>query len=59
MLRDRCNGNDGDGCNCCIKVEDSLVLIICGDVDGERLPERLRAFADVKDGNDMSDACSD
>jgi hypothetical protein len=59
MRRDGCNGNDSEECNCCIEIEDSLVLIICGEVDVDRLNDSLRAFINVKDSNVVEDASAD
>ncbi|MCG9967112.1 hypothetical protein L9W92_03470 [Pelotomaculum terephthalicicum JT] len=35
-------------CNCCIEIEDSIVLIICGEVDIDRLRESLQTALEVK-----------
>jgi uncharacterized protein YunC (DUF1805 family) len=35
-------------CNCCIEIEDSIVVIICGEVDVDRLKETLNTVAEVK-----------
>ncbi len=37
-------------CNCCIKVDNSLVLIICGELDRNQLENSLKTFLEVKDG---------
>lgn len=54
--RDR---RDREECNCCIEIDDSLVLIICGEVDVDRLNDSLRAFINVKDNNVVKDASAD
>ncbi|MHB8155794.1 MAG: hypothetical protein ACYDEQ_00110 [Desulfocucumaceae bacterium] len=34
--------------NCCIEIKDSIVVIICGEVDVDRLKETLNTVAEVK-----------
>ena len=35
-------------CGCCIEVEDSLVLILCGEIDVDNLREALNAYVKAK-----------
>lgn len=35
-------------CNCCIEIEDSIVVIICGEVDIDRLKDTLNTCVKVK-----------
>ncbi|MFA4885188.1 MAG: hypothetical protein WC601_05365 [Desulfotomaculaceae bacterium] len=35
-------------CGCCIKIEDSFVLIICGEIDVDSLRNSLKTFVEVK-----------
>lgn len=35
-------------CGCCIKIEDSFVCIICGEVDVDSLEKSLKTFVEVK-----------
>ena len=35
-------------CSCCIEVEESLVLIFCGEIDVDNLREALNAYAQTK-----------
>jgi len=35
-------------CACCIEVEESLVLIFCGEIDVDGLREALNAYAQAK-----------
>jgi hypothetical protein len=35
-------------CGCCIKIEDSFVLIICGEIDINNLKSALKTFVEVK-----------
>lgn len=36
-------------CNCRIEIKDSIVLIICGDVDVDKLRDSLQTALEVKD----------
>ena len=36
-------------CNCCIKIEESIVVIICGEIEIERLKNCLKTVSDLKD----------
>ena len=40
-------------CNCCIEIEDSICVIICGEIEVERLRSCLQTALDVK--NDAAD----
>ncbi len=44
------NQND---CNCCIKVDNSFVLIICGELDPVQLKDSLKTFLEIKDNSDV------
>jgi len=35
-------------CNCCIEIKDSIVVIICGEVDFDRLKDSLDTFVGEK-----------
>lgn len=35
-------------CDCCIEIKDSFVLIICGEIDADKLRDSLKAFAEIK-----------
>jgi hypothetical protein len=35
-------------CNCCIEIEESIVVIICGEFDIDRLKDSLKAVVEVK-----------
>lgn len=35
-------------CNCCIEIDNSIVVIICGEVDIERLKNCLQTALEVK-----------
>lgn len=35
-------------CNCCIEIEDSIVLIICGEIDIDRLKDTLKQLQNQK-----------
>jgi len=35
-------------CGCCINIEDSFVLIICGEIDVDNLKNSLKTFVEVK-----------
>ena len=35
-------------CGCCIEIEDSFVLIICGEIDVDNLKNALKTFVEVK-----------
>jgi hypothetical protein len=37
--------------NCVIKIEDSIVVLVCGDVDIDKLKDSLGAFAAEKGNN--------
>lgn len=39
---------DDKECNCCIRIEDSFVIIICGEIDPKQLKDCLKTFIDVK-----------
>ncbi len=41
-------------CGCCINIEDSFVLIICGEIDVDSLKNSLKTFVEVK-GNTKLD----
>lgn len=38
----------GKECNCCIEIEDSIVVIICGEIEIEKLKGCLKAVVDQK-----------
>ncbi|NHM26741.1 hypothetical protein G7K71_07035 [Desulfofundulus sp. TPOSR] len=40
-------------CNCCIKIEDSIVIIICGEDDIHQLCDSLKQVAELKN-NDIT-----
>jgi hypothetical protein len=42
---DKCK--DDKKCECCIKIEDSIVIIICGDVDHNDLKKSLEGVKEV------------
>ncbi|MFY9140463.1 MAG: hypothetical protein WBJ83_02015 [Thermacetogeniaceae bacterium] len=35
-------------CNCCVEVKDSLVIIICRDMDSNDLCTSYKTFIDIK-----------
>jgi len=35
-------------CNCCLEIKDSIVVIICGEVDAETLRNSLEALMEAK-----------
>jgi hypothetical protein len=35
-------------CDCCIEIKDSIVVIICGDIDHKKLKESLQTFVEIK-----------
>lgn len=35
-------------CNCCIEIEESICVILCGDIEVERFRNTLEAAIDVK-----------
>ncbi|ATW25395.1 hypothetical protein [Candidatus Formimonas warabiya] len=44
-------GKDDDKkkeCNCCIKIEDSIVVLICGDIEIEKVKKCLDSVLEVK-----------
>jgi len=43
-----CEYDKGEECNCCIEIEDSIVFIICGEVDINRLRGSLQTALEVK-----------
>ncbi|HOV80092.1 MAG TPA: hypothetical protein PK728_08265 [Bacillota bacterium] len=43
-------GNEKE-CNCCIKIEDSFVLIVCGELDVDNLKKSFKTFIEVKDNS--------
>ncbi|MGI6066999.1 MAG: hypothetical protein ACOYI2_11060 [Bacillota bacterium] len=48
---DNCRDNDRKKkkeCNCQIKVKDSIVILICDDVDMDKFKDTVKAFADEK-----------
>ncbi len=42
------SGSKERECSCCIEVEESLVLIFCGEIDVDNLREALNAFVQAK-----------
>ena len=42
-------------CNCRIKIEDSIVLIVCGEVDIKQLKENLKTIIEVKENITIGD----
>ncbi len=50
MRYDRCNDDDrrrrDNDCDCCLNIENSIVIIICGDIDEDRL---RRSVAGVRE----------
>lgn len=41
-------------CNCCIEIEDSLVVIVCGEIDVDKLKGCLKTVAEVKGNTVLS-----
>ena len=41
------NGKEKE-CNCCIQIEESIVVIICGEIEIEKLKNCLKTVAEVK-----------
>ncbi|MDS1030973.1 hypothetical protein RDV78_11085 [Bacillota bacterium LX-D] len=35
-------------CNCCIKIEDSIVIIICGDIENDKIKNCLDTIVGEK-----------
>ncbi|MBP7331044.1 MAG: hypothetical protein BWY65_00393 [Firmicutes bacterium ADurb.Bin373] len=35
-------------CNCCLEIKDSIVVIICGEIDIDRLRDCLQTASEVK-----------
>ncbi len=42
------NTNKERECGCCIEIEDSFVLIICGEIDVDSLRNSLKTFVEIK-----------
>ncbi len=42
-------------CGCCINIEDSFVLIICGEIDVDSLKNSLKTFVEVKGNAKLTD----
>jgi hypothetical protein len=40
-------------CNCRIRVEDSLVVIVCGEMDAAQLRENYKTYIEIKDNNQV------
>lgn len=40
-------------CACCIKIEESIVVIICGEVDMDNLKKCLQTALDAKDNTNL------
>ncbi|AFV10740.1 hypothetical protein Tph_c05020 [Thermacetogenium phaeum DSM 12270] len=49
----RDNNNDQE-CNCCIRIEESFVLIVCGELDPNQLRENLKTFIEMRDNKVMA-----
>lgn len=47
------NNNENER-NCCIEIEDSIVVIICGEVDIDRLRETLNTVMEAKGAKVLS-----
>jgi hypothetical protein len=45
--------NNERECGCCIEIEDSFVLIICGEIDVDNLKNALKTFVEVKGNGKM------
>lgn len=41
--------NNEEECNCCIKVDNSLVLIICGELDQNHFKDTLKSYFEVQE----------
>ncbi|HHY41143.1 MAG TPA: hypothetical protein GX502_07820 [Syntrophaceticus sp.] len=48
-------GKKRQECNCCLEVKDSLVIIICRDLDENDLCASYKTFIDIK-GNDKANS---
>lgn len=44
---------EDEECGCCIEIEDSLVIIVCGEIDRKKLHDCLKTFVDIKGGNSV------
>jgi len=44
-----CEYDEKKECNCRIEIEDSIVVIICGEIDVDRLKKSLKSALELKD----------
>lgn len=49
-----CNKKERE-CGCCLEIEDSIVVIICGEIEIERLKECLQTALEVKGNENAAD----
>ena len=49
-----CNNNERE-CNCCINIEDSIVVILCGEIEIERLRSCLQTAYQVKGNANLTE----
>ncbi|MCR6545691.1 hypothetical protein [Dehalobacterium formicoaceticum] len=53
MRYDGCNDGDrkkrDNDCNCTIKIEDSIVIILCGDIDEDNLKKSLAGAREARE----------
>ncbi len=40
-------------CNCRIRVDDSLVVIVCGEMDAAQLRENYKTYIEIKGNNQV------
>ncbi|HHY41142.1 MAG TPA: hypothetical protein GX502_07815 [Syntrophaceticus sp.] len=40
-------------CNCCIRVDDSLVVIVCGEMDAAQLRENYKTYIEINGNNQV------
>ncbi len=48
FVKPGCNTDKERECGCCIEIEDSFVLIICGEIDVDSLRNSLKTFVEIK-----------
>lgn len=49
-----CNNNERE-CNCCINIEDSIVVILCGEIEIERLRSCLQTAYEAKGNANLAE----
>lgn len=44
----KCDKEKEKQCNCCLEIKESIVVIICGDIEIDKLRDCLKTMSDVK-----------